>query len=297
MTPEAAERYRAAVEDRLALHLEVAQWVYLEEISKLALAARLPSGLDPARWNSGTTESAWGTLVDGMIGGVLADSALNLSARRIAAEELTAAMLTDETPGEVYSTVLAIVSALLDETGTLPLGAYADALADALRPDATALVLTAAGGRRRHRLRGKTPPKPLPGTQSSFAAREAYARTRARTVATATAAREAIEELERTGWAIKIWRTEQDSKVRPEHAAAEGQAVPLSMPFRIGGVPMMYPGDPTAPASLRANCRCVLLVPGDAPEQWTIYDDDPMLDLETLDDDLDDYWDEYGDLL
>ncbi len=53
------------------------------------------------------------------------------------------------------------------------------------------------------------------------------------------------------------WITMLDAKVRDPHQDAHGQTVPLGRSFRVGGVPMRYPGDPTAPIALWVNCRCV----------------------------------------
>lgn len=57
---------------------------------------------------------------------------------------------------------------------------------------------------------------------------------------------------------VKQWQTRRDAKVREQHADADGQIQLLSDPFDVGGVPMQYPGDPSAPASLTINCRCIL---------------------------------------
>jgi 2'-5' RNA ligase len=54
----------------------------------------------------------------------------------------------------------------------------------------------------------------------------------------------------------KVWQTMQDPKVRPAHAHVQGQTVPVSQPFSVGGHLMMYPGDPSAPLNLTARCRC-----------------------------------------
>lgn len=54
----------------------------------------------------------------------------------------------------------------------------------------------------------------------------------------------------------KTWRTRNDDKVRHTHRQVEGQTVPFGAPFWVGGVPMMHPGDPTAPVAEVANCRC-----------------------------------------
>lgn len=55
----------------------------------------------------------------------------------------------------------------------------------------------------------------------------------------------------------KVWLATEDDRTRPEHAAANDQMVPLDQPFDVDGHPMMYPGEPGAPAYLVINCRCV----------------------------------------
>ncbi|MGA5599630.1 phage minor head protein [Streptomyces griseoincarnatus] len=63
---------------------------------------------------------------------------------------------------------------------------------------------------------------------------------------------------------VKQWTTRRDARVRDAHDAADGQIRLLDETFTVGGVPMRYPGDPTAPASLTVNCRCILRL---APER------------------------------
>lgn len=60
------------------------------------------------------------------------------------------------------------------------------------------------------------------------------------------------------GEASKTWLTVKDNRVRVAHAQAEGQTVPISQPFQIGGSSLMYPGDPSGPLRLVARCRCRL---------------------------------------
>lgn len=57
---------------------------------------------------------------------------------------------------------------------------------------------------------------------------------------------------------VKQWITRRDRRVREAHADASGQIQLYGDPFQVGGVPMAYPGDPTAPASLTVNCRCIM---------------------------------------
>ena len=61
---------------------------------------------------------------------------------------------------------------------------------------------------------------------------------------------------------FKVWSTMLDAKVRPAHAAAEGQgsngSVRAEAPFTVGGERLMFPGDTSLGASLGnvINCRC-----------------------------------------
>ena len=57
---------------------------------------------------------------------------------------------------------------------------------------------------------------------------------------------------------VKQWQTSRDERVRAAHKAADGQLQLLDDAFDVGGTPMQYPGDPTAPADLTINCRCIL---------------------------------------
>jgi hypothetical protein len=81
---------------------------------------------------------------------------------------------------------------------------------------------------------------------------------------TQNAAREAaisaaVQVEDHTPYAIaRTWKTRGDAKVRPAHAAVEGQKRPLGEPFDVAGVPMRWPGDTLAPPELAANCRCRL---------------------------------------
>lgn len=57
----------------------------------------------------------------------------------------------------------------------------------------------------------------------------------------------------------RVWITMEDDRVRPSHEAMHGQARRLGEPFESGaGNELAYPGDPDAPLSETANCRCIL---------------------------------------
>ena len=59
----------------------------------------------------------------------------------------------------------------------------------------------------------------------------------------------------------RTWISARDSRVRPDHVAANGQkVVGFSMPFTVGGEPLMYPGDASASGSQTIRCRCAVTV-------------------------------------
>lgn len=68
------------------------------------------------------------------------------------------------------------------------------------------------------------------------------------------------------GAVVKEWLSSHDTRVRAAHAAADGQQVyGMDALFSVGGSGLLYPGDPSGPASQVCNCRCtpLYLMPGD----------------------------------
>ena len=56
---------------------------------------------------------------------------------------------------------------------------------------------------------------------------------------------------------MKEWVASFDDRTRSTHAeAGASEPVPQNEPFMVGGALMMYPGDPSGPASEVINCRC-----------------------------------------
>lgn len=103
--------------------------------------------------------------------------------------------------------------------------------------------------------------------------RERYIAYRAKTIVrteTVRAVHEGAEEmvqqlvdqgLVRGDEVRREWRTARDEKVRASHRAMNGQRRAVGEPFISGhGNRLLYPGDPSAPPSDTANCRCVLAV-------------------------------------
>lgn len=58
----------------------------------------------------------------------------------------------------------------------------------------------------------------------------------------------------------KTWKSGYDARVRPAHQAANNQMVPFNSKFEVGGESLQRPGDPSASAGNRINCRCSMIV-------------------------------------
>ncbi len=57
----------------------------------------------------------------------------------------------------------------------------------------------------------------------------------------------------------RVWSSAGDGRVRHTHAILDGQSVGLNEKFNSpSGAQLMYPGDPSAPASERIGCRCTV---------------------------------------
>lgn len=70
---------------------------------------------------------------------------------------------------------------------------------------------------------------------------------------------------------IWTWRTARDERVRPSHRRMEGQQRPDGQPFRSGdGNSLRFPGDPLAPVSDTARCRCVRTARAGVPAEQPV---------------------------
>lgn len=54
----------------------------------------------------------------------------------------------------------------------------------------------------------------------------------------------------------QIWLSTGDGRTRDAHLAAHGQVVKVGELFSVGGEMLRFPGDPSASARNRVNCRC-----------------------------------------
>jgi hypothetical protein len=57
---------------------------------------------------------------------------------------------------------------------------------------------------------------------------------------------------------LKTWNQYQDNRRRDIHTAVHGTSVMSNEAFYVGGQFLRFPGDPSANAANRVNCRCVL---------------------------------------
>lgn len=71
---------------------------------------------------------------------------------------------------------------------------------------------------------------------------------------------ERMHEAQSMGIAIKKkWLATLDGKTRDAHQKLDGQEQEIDKPFKVDGMDIMFPGDPTAPAGLIWNCRCRMI--------------------------------------
>lgn len=64
--------------------------------------------------------------------------------------------------------------------------------------------------------------------------------------------------LEAAGISTKEWLSSRDLSVRPTHVEADGQAVRLDQPFRVGNAVGQAPGQMSTAAE-NVNCRCTII--------------------------------------
>lgn len=78
------------------------------------------------------------------------------------------------------------------------------------------------------------------------------------------------------------WLATLDGRERETHAEANGQIVDLNDNFIVGGYPMEYPGDPSAPPEETVNCRCTIApVIGGVKEETPDFEENPVLNAFT----------------
>ena len=101
---------------------------------------------------------------------------------------------------------------------------------------------------------------------------ETIARTESLGVVSAARHEATTQLMEQVGFGegevTRTWRATQDKRTRDSHADMDGQTVGLNEPFVSGlGNELMYPGDQSAPAGDRINCRCTVTIGFTDPDE------------------------------
>lgn len=70
------------------------------------------------------------------------------------------------------------------------------------------------------------------------------------------------------------WMATLDQRTRHSHRELDGQHVPVGEKFKVDGIELEYPGDPSAPGEYVWNCRCTLVawfpdIEQEDPERWS----------------------------
>lgn len=98
--------------------------------------------------------------------------------------------------------------------------------------------------------------------RGTYAQREAWAETFARSQVNAQVNRAGLAAARAAGVVTKEWLSSHDEDVRPTHRIADSQVRGIDAAFQVGAFELDYPADPKDwPASAEevANCRCSML--------------------------------------
>lgn len=223
---------RDAMEDDYASELEQLWTRFVEEVRTQALNA-METGALVAAGSRQRDPFAYTNVLNSWYGAVR-----ELSARRgdIMTEDITTILMNSDLPFDVY-------------------GETRDLLAQAREEDwgdwHTKRALSRLLIPKKHRsLKADTPEH-----------RDWTARIRgiARTAATRNYNLLEQDYIVMQGMTRKRWVTAGDERVRPSHAAANGEVRKINEQFLVGGYLMAVPGDPAAPWSETVNCRCSIV--------------------------------------
>lgn len=105
----------------------------------------------------------------------------------------------------------------------------------------------------------KKPHRDLPADTPEHRKWVARIRGIARSAATRNYNIMALDLIVTEGMPRKRWESQDDARVRPTHAMADGQTVLVNESFMVGGFAMAAPGDPAAPVGETAGCRCYVV--------------------------------------
>lgn len=235
--PAAAAAARARQEYRVRRATETATASLLRDVRALA------AGRD-ALWSLtlGRIHARWAAYVEAIL--PVITSILPVYERPWYAATITPRLLESPIPLAAHTSASAVLS--LAAANAWAARTTHDTLADNLTPTAHPVQADPTA---------PTGLAPIPEATTY----QSQAREHARTETTLVCSHGTYTGVVGEGYTHKRWIAHHDAIVRPTHAAADGQTVPAYATFDVGGVPMLYPGDPAAPPRETANCRCVIV--------------------------------------
>jgi hypothetical protein len=182
------------------------------------------------------------------------------------AEYVSAGMAESSLPTEAYTSTMAVFQRASEQAWSTT--DTVEALRAALSPDGgetflvpltASAMLTAAAPVVKRDAEGKPIYRATAGLDQGGMNWADRMKRDARTAATGLDGTITLAAMRTQGVETKRWVTRRDERVRPAHAGADGQTVPVSEPFIVGGYSMMHPGDRNAPIDLTVNCRCIMI--------------------------------------
>ncbi|QDH93257.1 MuF-like minor capsid protein [Microbacterium phage Cressida] len=278
-SPSAAFARQARMEARIEHALSMSLRGFLGDVRDLAEA-------QGNRLGAATVHERWAYFTSAYI--------LEQRLPTAVAEYVSESVAQSTLPDDVFNTVTSVFQAAGDQQWSS--AEVSATLAEALAVEGREAFLTAAGTSARSKTRDAARRRAEAARKAAVSARSATARANAaqaepepeepkrprrrngadwgaldeggmswmdrmkrdaRTAVTGLDGMLSTAEMRRRGLPYKMWVTRRDERVRHAHAAADTQTVPTDQPFTVGGVPMMHPGDRSAPASLTVNCRCI----------------------------------------
>lgn len=222
--------------------LDTAMTTMMDGIARTFLAEMLPLAVSQGRYlYAADAWSLWSQIVDRRVGA--APAAVAAWVAPILAES--------DVPDVALDSITTVLTMAANQgwTDAQTVGQLRLALA----PDAgetTAALVAAAGPRNGARWAD------LDAGGMSFMDRM---KRDARTAVTGLDGMMATAAMAEQGFTRKRWVTRHDNKVRDTHRQADGDTLPLSEAFIVGGYPLQYPGDRSGPPGEVINCRCTLV--------------------------------------
>lgn len=230
-SPGEALSARHLLESKLAEHVATELDIMLAQVFSDAVASTF-AGKEP--FALGSVLRGWQGATDAIVS-VLAQTHSDPQYLQQVRQRLNSSPL----PAAVYDSTHAVLTTAAQ--GRWNRIQLKRALATALKPDTATTVSTTEG---------------LAEEGMSW---KALGAKLARSESTAALGGSVLQSLSQAGYAQKRWVAHHDTATRPDHVAADGQTVDVSLPFIVGGYALMFPADTSGPTDQTAGCRCVMV--------------------------------------